>query len=229
MKTPKMLPWLAHKAGLSAARAEALWAEAVLHASQVAHGLDAVEHNNLAVSRLLELIEAEKETVRVPSDAERARTSGAQGRADARSLAVFADRGDEAQVRGLGSEPISRVLTGAHTPSALAARGRQRPRCCRVVASIPTVPGVNACHFPWRGLSSRPSAACWVCALASLTAPPGLLPAAGPCCLVRPRVRSHAHRNCSQQRRRAFVTDCFSSFRCASRDAILVSGTCSET
>jgi hypothetical protein len=71
MKTPKMLPWLAHKAGLSAARAEALWAEAVLHASHVAHGLDAVEHNNLAVSRLLELIEAEKETLRVhPAQAE---------------------------------------------------------------------------------------------------------------------------------------------------------------
>jgi hypothetical protein len=65
MKTPKMLPWLAHKAGLSDSRAEALWAEAVLHASRVAHGLDAVEHNNLAVARLLELIEAEKEMLRV--------------------------------------------------------------------------------------------------------------------------------------------------------------------
>ncbi|MGB0127548.1 MAG: hypothetical protein WBP72_07905 [Rhodocyclaceae bacterium] len=65
MKTPKMLPWLAHKAGLSAARAEALWAEAVLHASLAARGLDPVEHNNVAVARLLELLEAEKEAVRV--------------------------------------------------------------------------------------------------------------------------------------------------------------------
>lgn len=64
MKTPKMLPWLASKAGLSAARGEALWAEAVLHASRVAHELDAVEHNNVAVARLLELIEAEKEALR---------------------------------------------------------------------------------------------------------------------------------------------------------------------
>lgn len=64
MKTPKMLPWLARKAGLCDERAEALWAEAVLHASSATCGLDHVEYSNVAVARLLALIEAEKELIR---------------------------------------------------------------------------------------------------------------------------------------------------------------------
>lgn len=63
MKTPKMLPWLARKAGLSDARAEVLWAQAVTHASLTIRGSDPLEHNNFAVARLLELIETEKEAI----------------------------------------------------------------------------------------------------------------------------------------------------------------------
>jgi hypothetical protein len=60
MGTPKMLPWLARKAGLSDARAEVLWAQAALHASREARGLDSRQQAGVAVARLLELIEAEK-------------------------------------------------------------------------------------------------------------------------------------------------------------------------
>lgn len=60
MKTPKMLPWLARKVGLSDAIVESLWAEAVRHASRETDGLDSGQHASIAVARLLELVEAKK-------------------------------------------------------------------------------------------------------------------------------------------------------------------------
>jgi hypothetical protein len=60
MNTPKMLPWLARKAGLTDARAEALWGDALAHASRETRGLDAQQQAGVAVARLLELFAVEK-------------------------------------------------------------------------------------------------------------------------------------------------------------------------
>ena len=56
--TPKLLPWLAKKAGISERLAEALWQEAASYAARHAE-LDSPRYFNLAVDRLLEYVETE--------------------------------------------------------------------------------------------------------------------------------------------------------------------------
>lgn len=53
---PKLLPWLAHKAGISAARAEILWGAAEQHAALVAGERGSPAHSEAAIKRLRELI-----------------------------------------------------------------------------------------------------------------------------------------------------------------------------
>ena len=60
MTALKMLPWLAHKAGISEERAEDLWVEAVRHATDRTGTVGSSEHSKIAVDRLQELIEAEQ-------------------------------------------------------------------------------------------------------------------------------------------------------------------------
>ena len=65
MKSPKMLPWLARKAGISDARAEELWAEAIRHATEKTGWVGTSEYWKAAVARLLELVAAEADVVRL--------------------------------------------------------------------------------------------------------------------------------------------------------------------
>ena len=57
-KTPKILPWLARKAGISDIRAEALWHDAERWAGRQATPGSA-DYFKLAVDRLMELVAAE--------------------------------------------------------------------------------------------------------------------------------------------------------------------------
>jgi hypothetical protein len=66
MKTPKMLPWLARKAGISDARAEALWAEALEYVATTPFEPRPGAGDELAVKRLLMLLEVETHATRQP-------------------------------------------------------------------------------------------------------------------------------------------------------------------
>ncbi|MDR2001249.1 MAG: hypothetical protein LBP94_06945 [Zoogloeaceae bacterium] len=57
-KAPKILPWLAHKAGIDSHRAETLWHTALRYAA-LAHAPDAPEYWPAAMDRLLDLLAAE--------------------------------------------------------------------------------------------------------------------------------------------------------------------------
>jgi hypothetical protein len=61
MKTthPKILPWLAHKAGISLPRAETLWLAARRHAMLATGEADTAVCWQAAMDRLLELVAAE--------------------------------------------------------------------------------------------------------------------------------------------------------------------------
>lgn len=59
MKTPKMLPWVARKARISEARAEALWAEAIRHATAQTGWVGTPEYLRIAKERWNELVHAE--------------------------------------------------------------------------------------------------------------------------------------------------------------------------
>lgn len=58
-KTPKILPWLARKAGITGRRAEVLWRAALRHAAYRAGGAGTPAYWQAAMDRLLELIAAE--------------------------------------------------------------------------------------------------------------------------------------------------------------------------
>lgn len=64
MKTPMMLPWLARKAGISDTRAEALWAEALEYVAATPLEPRLGAGDELAVKRLLMLLEAETHAMR---------------------------------------------------------------------------------------------------------------------------------------------------------------------
>ena len=59
MKSPKILPWLARKAGISDARTEALWHKAVRHATLTTGWVNTPEYWRVAMDKLLQLVEAE--------------------------------------------------------------------------------------------------------------------------------------------------------------------------
>lgn len=56
---PKILPWLAHKAGIAEHRAEILWHAACRHAAQATNETDTPAYWAAAMDRLLELVAAE--------------------------------------------------------------------------------------------------------------------------------------------------------------------------
>ncbi|MEW6515213.1 MAG: hypothetical protein AB1443_14570 [Pseudomonadota bacterium] len=56
---PKILPWLAHKAGISLSRAEVLWHAARCHAEALTGETDTPAYWSTAMDRLVELIAAE--------------------------------------------------------------------------------------------------------------------------------------------------------------------------
>lgn len=57
-KAPKILPWLAHKAGIDDRRAETLWHAALRYAAHI-HAPDTSEYWQSAMDRVMELIAAE--------------------------------------------------------------------------------------------------------------------------------------------------------------------------
>lgn len=59
MKTPKILPWLARKAGISDVRAEELWTKALRHATAKTGWVGTSEYWRTAVDKVIELIERE--------------------------------------------------------------------------------------------------------------------------------------------------------------------------
>ena len=59
MKTPKILPWLARKAGISDDHAESLWHEALCYATEQTGWVNSPEYWRIAEEKLLELIETE--------------------------------------------------------------------------------------------------------------------------------------------------------------------------
>jgi hypothetical protein len=58
-ESPKILPWLAHKAGISQHRAEILWHAAERHAARATGETETSAYWQAAMDRLLELIAAE--------------------------------------------------------------------------------------------------------------------------------------------------------------------------
>lgn len=64
MKVPKMLPWLARKAGISDTHAEALWAEAIVFATVQTEWVGTSDYWKAAADRLVELIELESQALR---------------------------------------------------------------------------------------------------------------------------------------------------------------------
>lgn len=56
---PKILPWLAHKAGIPLSRAETLWQAALRHAKTVTDEVETPAFWNAAMDSLLELVAAE--------------------------------------------------------------------------------------------------------------------------------------------------------------------------
>ena len=59
MNGPMILPWIAHKAGISEARAEMLWREALCHATEETGWVGTSEYWEAAEARLHQLIERE--------------------------------------------------------------------------------------------------------------------------------------------------------------------------
>lgn len=60
MKNLMMLPWLAHRSGISDAHAEELWAEAIRYATMKSEWVGTPEFWKVAVDNLLERIDAVK-------------------------------------------------------------------------------------------------------------------------------------------------------------------------
>jgi hypothetical protein len=60
MKTPMILPWIAHRAGISEKRAEELWRQALCHATDKTGWVGTSEYWDVAQERLLKLVEREK-------------------------------------------------------------------------------------------------------------------------------------------------------------------------
>lgn len=69
MKTPKILPWLARKHGVSEARAGKLWACAVRYATAKTGWVGTPDYWKCAMDRFVELLEAEVSPCRPPISA----------------------------------------------------------------------------------------------------------------------------------------------------------------
>jgi hypothetical protein len=59
MRTTKLLPWIARKAGISDIRAEALWAESIRHATEQTGWVGTSEYWEAALAHWMTLIDDE--------------------------------------------------------------------------------------------------------------------------------------------------------------------------
>jgi len=69
MKTPKLLPWYAHKAGVSLDRAEALWRKAVRSATEQTGWVGTSDYWGTTMDKFRGLLEAEQATLCAPQGA----------------------------------------------------------------------------------------------------------------------------------------------------------------
>lgn len=69
MKAPKLLPWYAHKAGVSLDRAEALWRKAVRSATEQTAWVGTSEYWGASMDEFRRLLEAEQATLCTPQSA----------------------------------------------------------------------------------------------------------------------------------------------------------------
>ncbi|MEZ5616343.1 MAG: hypothetical protein R3E35_14155 [Rhodocyclaceae bacterium] len=67
MNGPMILPWIAHKAGISEARAEELWREAIRHATDKTGWVGTSDYWEAAEQRLHQLIQREIESNCLPT------------------------------------------------------------------------------------------------------------------------------------------------------------------
>jgi len=67
MKTPKLLPWYARKAGVSIDRADELWREAVRDAAETAGWVGNTEYCGEAMYGFIDRLEHERDAARYPS------------------------------------------------------------------------------------------------------------------------------------------------------------------
>lgn len=67
MKSPMILPWIAHRAGISDERAEELWREALCHATEKTGWVGTSEYWEVAEQRLLKLVKREKQACCLPT------------------------------------------------------------------------------------------------------------------------------------------------------------------
>jgi hypothetical protein len=67
MNGPMILPWIAHKAGITEARAEELWREALCYATEKTGWVGTSEYWKVAEERLHTLIEREKKAHCLPT------------------------------------------------------------------------------------------------------------------------------------------------------------------
>lgn len=77
MKTLKILPWLARRAGITEAHADELWAEAIRRATEETGWVGTPEYWKSAMGHLLELIE-DNRTIPREEELKRARPSQAR-------------------------------------------------------------------------------------------------------------------------------------------------------
>lgn len=63
MKAPKILPWLARKAGICETHAEALWGESIVYATDHTGWVGTSAYWKTAVARLVELIELDSQVL----------------------------------------------------------------------------------------------------------------------------------------------------------------------
>lgn len=66
MKTPKLLPWYAHRAGVSIERAEAIWCKAVREATEETGWVGNSEYWGASMSHFQRLLDEEKATLCAP-------------------------------------------------------------------------------------------------------------------------------------------------------------------
>ncbi|TAH50114.1 MAG: hypothetical protein EYC67_03335 [Betaproteobacteria bacterium] len=66
MKTPKLLPWYARKAGVSIERAEVLWRKAVREATDETGWVGNAEYWGAAMSHFLRLLDEDEATLCAP-------------------------------------------------------------------------------------------------------------------------------------------------------------------
>jgi hypothetical protein len=59
-RAPKILPWLARKAGIADDRAQAMWYEAVCYAKQKTGSVENLNYSRVVMERLRTLLEQEK-------------------------------------------------------------------------------------------------------------------------------------------------------------------------